>query len=45
MEREEEKLNRASSITMMGFDRTQQKQHITLAYRRAGDGEFQGLDK
>lgn len=45
MEREEEKVNRASSITMMGFDRTQQKKHITLAYRRAGDGEFQGLYK
>lgn len=38
-------MNRASSITMMGFDRTQWKEHITLAYRRAGRGEFQGLDK
>lgn len=38
-------MNRASSITMMGFDRTQWKKHVTLAYRRAGRGEFQGLDK
>lgn len=33
-------MNRALSITMMGFDRTQWKKRITLAYRRAGDGEF-----